>query len=502
MTFSHKLKPLHELSKDIALLRGVSSHLDWDQETYMPPGADGNRAQQLKLIAGLLHEKQTSMQFEKELCQHIDLKTAAVKEGFEPHEIAALKEWREDYLRHKALPRAFIEELSELQSKSVSTWHMAKKENAFTKFAPFLEKLIKMNQQKADYLGYEKHPYDALLHEYEPGIDSSYLSELFTNLKKNLKEIIDSSAPFINEQTEEENFCLDKQVQFSKLLLNYMGYDFKYGRLDISAHPFSSATHPTDSRITTRLDPKSIISNISAVLHEGGHALYEMGLPAKFFGSPLCEARSYGVHESQSRWWETLIGLSLPFWQFFYPKLQSLFYEQLKDVTLSQFYQKINRVQPSLIRVEADEVTYPLHIIIRFEIEKGLIDGSIKIRDLPEIWNEKMKSNLNITPKDNAEGCMQDIHWAMGAFGYFPSYALGNIYAAHIFQGFSQDHSNWQELVGSGNLSFIKNWLQENIYQHGRRYSTLELLKKAGKQSLSIDPYITHLKNKVNTQIG
>jgi carboxypeptidase Taq len=275
-----------------------------------------------------------------------------------------------------------------------------------------------------------------------------------------------------------------------------MGYELDKGRLDLSAHPFSMSAHPTDSRVTTRIHASSIFSSISTVLHEGGHSLYEMNLPEEHFGSPLGEAISMAVHESQSRWWETLIGLSLPFWKHYLPILKEAYPGKLDQITLEQFYRAINKVEPSPIRVEADEVTYPLHVILRFEMESALIEGSLAIRDIPALWNQKMETYLGITPKDNREGCLQDVHWSMGGFGYFPSYALGNMYAAHLFTAFRKSHPDWESKIAKGELLFIKEWLKNNVHTHGRHYNSQDLLLKVTGKPFTEEAYLTYLKDK------
>jgi carboxypeptidase Taq len=410
-----------------------------------------------------------------------------------------LREWRKDYLQDTALPSKFVEEFAQLTSQSINVWRKAKKENAFHQFAPFLERIVQMSRKKAEYLGYDKHPYDALLDLYEPGMTTKKISALFTELREGLTPFLKkvTSAKQVNDAFLFGDWETAKQMEFSHQLLEAMGYDKNKGRLDFSTHPFSSSAHPTDSRITTRIHPSSLVSNISVVLHEGGHSLYEMGLPEEEYGSPLGDARSMGVHESQSRLWETRVGLSRGFWQHFLPILKETFKgSPLDAVSLDNFYKAINKVEPSFIRVEADELTYPLHVILRFELEKALIEGSMSVREIPEAWNERMEKYLGITPSTNAEGCLQDIHWSMGGFGYFPSYTLGNMYAAHLFEGLEKDHPDWEKRIAKGELSFIKAWLHDKIYQHGRRFPTEELLKRATGQSFSVEPYLNYLQNK------
>jgi carboxypeptidase Taq len=486
------------LSKHARVLQGVISLLDWDQETYMPPGAAAIRSEQLKVMAGLVHRERTSHAYTHALSQLVDIETGKlIAKDLTAAQKAAIREWRRDYIHHTALPAQFVEEFAQVTSQAIVTWRLARNENSFLHFAPYLDRIIQLNRQKADYLGYEEHPYDALLDEYEPETKTSEVTQIFDQLRHSLTPLIKKlSHQVIDDHFLYGRWDANKQMAFSDKILEALGYDRDKGRLDFSAHPFSSSSHPTDSRITTRLHVDSLMSNIFIILHEGGHALYEMGLPEDLYGSPLGESRSLGVHESQSRWWETRIGLSLPFWHYFFPLLKETFKGQLEGVTFDKFYLAINKVKPSLIRVEADEVTYPLHVILRFEIERDLIGGTLKVRDVPEAWNAKMASYLGIIPENNREGCLQDIHWSMGAFGYFPTYTLGNLYAAHLFKGFEKSHPQWEQKVASGELRFVKNWLHENIYQHGKEFSTKELLHKATGHPFSTEPYVHYLKQK------
>lgn len=496
---------LLELAKNARLLQGVSSVLCWDQETYMPSGAGPIRSEQLKLLAGLVHEKKTSKEYALALGQLIDLKTGGIiAKGLGDDKQAAVRGWYRDYRRDTALPQHFVEDFAQLTSQSLLVWSKAKTNNAFHHFAPFLDKIVAMSRKKADYLGYKDHPYDALLDLYEPEITTKQVAQLFSELKAALVPLLKKtqSRPQVDDSFLHGVFPVSKQTAFGKMLLKDMGYDMTKGRLDFSSHPFSIASHPTDSRITTRVNPKFALSNISVVLHEAGHSLYEMGLPAEEFGSPLGESISLGIHESQSRWWETRIGHSRHFWEHYLPRLKKAFKGKFEDCTLDAFYKGINKVNPALIRVEADEVTYSLHVILRFEIEKSLIEGSLKVRDIPEAWNAKMKELLGVTPTTYSEGCLQDIHWSMGAFGYFPTYALGNMYASHFFKAFEKQHPNWTSRVASGELTFIGEWLHSNIHKHGRRYSSLELLKNVTGKPFTADAFVEYLTDKYSKIYG
>lgn len=496
---------LHAISRHSQLLKGISHLLEWDQETYMPPAGGEIRGQQLKMLAGMIHREKTGAQFTHALEKLVDLKTGKIiAVDLDPPQQAALREWRLDYIREIALPAKFVEEFAQLSSEAQLVWRKAKEENQFALFMPWLEKIIQMNRQKADLLGYKEHPYDALLDLYEPKITTSEVEALFADLKHSISTLVKKiqSAPRIEDGFLFGAFDLAQQNSFGKLLLDGMGYTKDRCRMDISTHPFSSSLHPKDHRITTRIYPHAVMSNISALLHEGGHALYEMGLPAEHYGSPLGEPISLGMHESQSRWWETLIGQSNAFWKHYYPLLQLHFKGQFDAIPLEDFYKGINRVSPSLIRVEADEVTYPLHVILRFEMEKALIEGSLDVRDIPEVWNGKMEELLGIRPTTDTEGCLQDIHWSMGAFGYFPTYALGNLYAAQMFTSFQNDHPDWQTRLSAGDLIFIKNWLHQAVHRYGRQYTSQELLKKITHHAFTAKPYIKYLNGKYGAIYG
>ena len=492
-------KDLFEKSKKIHLLRSVESLLSWDQETYMPGGAAAARSEQLELMASLAHEEQTSKEFQKALEKLIDLDTGKVLgTDLNPLQKAALREWRRDFLLAVKLPNSFVKAFAKLTSESLVAWQTAKKTNDFPLFAPNLQKIVEMCQQKADYLGFKDDPYDALLDYYEPELTTKEVDKLFKNLKVQIVALLTKirAKKQVDDSFLFGKFNENKQLKFGKEILSAVGYDLNKGRLDISSHPFSSAFHPTDSRITTRFEKNAFFGCISAILHEAGHGLYEMGLLSEHYGSPLGEAISLGIHESQSRFWETCIGQSRPFWKHFLPLLKKHFKGPLEKVSLEKFYKGINKVFPTFIRVDADEVTYSLHVILRFEIEQMLINGTCAVADLPGIWNEKMEELLGVSPPTDREGCLQDIHWSMGAFGYFPTYTLGNLYASFFFEAFEKEHPDWAKRVEQGELLFIRDWLIDNVHRHGRSLSAKELAKKIGKRELSSAPYVNYLNNK------
>lgn len=487
-----EFQKLKAISTKTHYLEGISHLLDWDSETYMPENAADSRGEQLKALSGVIHKQKTSKKFSNALSKLIDLKSGRILSHELPERNQkALLRYREDYIKDTSLPTSFVENFAKLTNQSIQVWRVARKENNFKLFLPYLKKIVEANKKKADYLKFQNHPYDPLLGLYEPKMTLNTLSPLFEDLKTSIKLLLKKNADQINidDSSLFGDFEEEKQLEVSRLLLAKIGYDLKSGRLDISTHPFSSSPHPTDSRVTTRLNRKNVFQNILTVLHEAGHSLYEMGLPVSDFGTPLAQAVSMGIHESQSRFWETRIGLSKPFWEFFLPILQTHF-PSLQKVSAHEVYKAINKVEPTFIRVEADEMTYPLHVILRFELEKALIEGTLDPKDVPSAWNEKMKNFLGITPPNNTLGCLQDIHWAMGAFGYFPTYLLGNLYAAEIFEVFKKRHPTWEELVKKGEFEFIKKFLHEHIYRYGREFESQELIEKLTKRPFSASSYI------------
>ncbi|WP_342265754.1 carboxypeptidase M32 [Cardinium endosymbiont of Philonthus spinipes] len=481
----------------VRLLHQIEALLGWDQQTYMPAGAIDMRAKQLAYIAGLAHREATSSSYRDALAQMIDIDTESIKlEGLSLTAQSNLKQWCKDFKKTIKLPQDFVKAYYATTTTATEVWKKAKQTANFDLFSPWLQKVVDLNREKANLLGYVDGPYDALIDLYEPGVTAATLSTLFSDLASFLSDIVGKTngkdSPY--NCYFDHPFAQETQMQFGYLLLKAMGIGHENSRLDCAAHPFCSGIHPSDVRLTTHLDG-GLLEHIFAVLHEGGHALYELGLPKEEWATPAGQAVSMGLHESQSRWWEVMVGKSLPFWSYIYPKLQSQF-PALKELSLANFYRHINHVQASYIRIHADEVTYPLHIILRFELEKQLIEGTIKASDVPQIWNAKMKELLGITPRNDAEGCLQDIHWSSGSFGYFPTYALGNIYAAQYFDAFVRSFPDWETQVAHGSFAFIKDWLHEHIHQFGRMYDAQESIKRVTGNPLSVQPYKDYIMRK------
>lgn len=490
---------LLQISRETSHLKGISHLLDWDKETYMPPGASLVRAEQAEIMASLIHKGETGKPFVSALSKLIDIDSGKLlAKSLSPAQKSAVMEWRREYLKQAKLPEKFVKAFAKLTTEATHEWAIARKNNQFNAFAPFLERIIEMVREKAELWGYKKHPYDALLDEFEPHATKEEISTLFTGLRPPIIQLIKKikTAPQVDNSFLLKKISHQKQMKFALQMIEAVGYDRQHGRLDLSAHPFSSSLHPHDNRITTRVSLNGIMDNLGACLHEFGHSLYEMNLPPEHFGSPLCEAVSLGLHESQSRWWETRIGQNKSFWAYFYPILQKQLRGLWEGISLEAFYRAINRVEPSFIRVEADEVTYTLHVILRFEIECALIEGALKPADIPSAWNAKMKEYFGITPRNDAEGCLQDIHWSMGAFGYFPTYSLGNLYTSHFFSAFEKAHPSWEKKIALGEFGFIRDWLKTEIHQYGKRYSSSELAKKVTGSPLTSDAFVHYLQNK------
>lgn len=490
---------LHALSTNTALLSSIESLLGWDQETFMPANAIQSRSMQIEWLASLIHKNRTSPTFAKRLSRLIDIKTGSIQDAtLSPKEMAAVREWRRDYLKEVKLPSSFVKQFAKTTATASHAWKSAKHHNDFREFAPHLEKVVALCRKKADILGFQEHPYDALLDLYEPDMKTSFLLSLFSKLRLKLTALLKeiTAKPAISQDCLYRHCPKHQQRAFGHLLLKAMGFHESSSRLDLAAHPFCTRLLPEDVRLTTCIHPNNPFFSIFAVLHEGGHGLYSFGLPRESFGSPLSEALSLGIDESQSRWWETLIGQSHPFWEYFFPLLQKEFPSQFGSTSLEDLYRAINHVTPSLIRIEADEVTYNLHVIIRFELEKLLIEGAIKVREIPDLWNAKIRESLGVSPRFDGEGCLQDIHWSLGLFGYFPTYTLGNLYAAQFFSVFEKQFADWGKRVATGDLAFIREWLRENIHQYGRQFPSSELCQRISGQTLSPDSFISYLHRK------
>lgn len=488
-----------ERVKELQTVRAIEALLEWDQETYMPKRAAEDRANQIALLAGLSHEKLTSDELGEPLAQ-------LEKDGLDDDHVAVtnLREVRRDYDRAIKLPKSLVQEIAKVGTLARDAWVAARQESDFARFAPHLERLLDLKRQVADLIGWTTEPYDALMDEFEPGAKAADVQEVFDGVKAELVPLVAAikDAPRQPDKTIRERHCpRESQATFNRSIVEAMGLDFEAGRIDVSTHPFCTSMSPLDVRLTTRYDEHYMPMSLFGVMHETGHALYEQGLDAAHTGTPMGQHVSLGIHESQSRLWENQVGRSHTFWRHFYPRLQQAF-PSLADVAMDEWVFAINTVEPSLIRVEADEVTYGLHIMLRFDIERKMIRKEIAVKDIPAAWNAGMKGLLGIAPPDDARGCLQDIHWSMGIFGYFPTYALGNLYAAQFFEAARRGLPDLEEQIARGELLPLREWLLEHIHRQGKRYRANELVKVVSGSDLSHQPFIHYLHAKFKPLYG
>jgi carboxypeptidase Taq len=486
------------LVREIGRLESIAQLLDWDGETYMPKGGLTVRAEQLALIAELAHERRSGPKL-GELLAKLD--------GCfeEPAAAANVRETRRSYDRAVKVPLDLVGRLSRATTMAKEAWGRAREQSAFAIFAPHLEELLRLKRQVADCVGYQGERYDALMDEFEPGMTCREVGGIFASLRGPLAEFMRrlvAAGGQPDASILERHFAREAQERFARRMAEAIGFNFNGGRLDVSKHPFCTGIGAGDVRLTTRYDERFFSGAIFGVLHEAGHGMYEQGLEPAHAFTPAGQAISLGIHESQSRMWENLVGRSLPFWRRFYPECQAAFPSALGDVPLEAFYRAINKVEPSLIRVEADEVTYNLHIILRFELERAMIDGTLAVKDVPEAWNAKMRELLGVVPATDAEGCLQDIHWSLGTFGYFPTYALGNLYAAQFFAAAKRDVPDLSERIGRGDLAVLREWLRVNIHRHGQVHRAGELVRRVTGQALSIEAFMAYLQGKYTAIYG
>jgi len=476
----------------IADVKYAIAVLQWDQETYMPPKGAAFRARQTATLSEWAHRLFTEESFKNlllELNSRGDL-DAAQKKNVE-------LSWY-DYSQQEKLTPEFVRTMSELVSKSYQSWMAARKQNAFAVFAPDLTALLELKKQEANMLGYKGHPYNALLNQYERGATTGLLDRVFTQLQPPLKELLANIAaqPPVKDDFLRQPFAKDQQWKFGMEVLRQMGFDFEAGRQDISEHPFTTNFSSRDVRVTTRIHENDFTSMTWSCIHEGGHALYEQGLPEAAYGLPLGEYTSLSIHESQSRLWENNVGRSIDGWQHLYPLAQQYFPEQLGNIPLGDFYRAINKVRPSLIRTESDELTYHFHVLTRYELEKQLLEGKLAVADIPAWWNGKYKELLAVEPPDDLQGCLQDVHWSHGSFGYFPTYSLGSFYAAQFFHAAGQQVPGLAEEIRKGQFQPLLNWLRINIHSHGRRYTSEELCERVTGAPLDIQHFIQYARDK------
>ena len=494
-----KLQRLKTLVGDAFELQRVAAVLDWDQQVGMPVAATSNRARQTSIISRLAHERLTS----SELGELLENLVPEMKNlDPESDDYCLIKLVARDYKRHTKVPVEHVAEFSHLTSMAHSEWEAAFASSDFLIFKDSLKKIFQMRREYADFFAPYDHVYDPLLAEFEPGMKTATLIEIFNTIRplqvELLREISKCSEP--DQSCLDNKFAADKQWQLANAAAAAIGYDFRRGRLDSVVHPFTTTFNLNDVRITSSVHVDDL-SAISSTMHEAGHAIYEQNIAESLENTPLASGVSLGIHESQSRLWENLVGRSHSFLQFFYPRMQSAF-PALQSTSIDKFYHAYNAVKPGFIRVNADEATYNMHIMLRFELEVAMLEGSLAVADLPEAWNAKMKEYLGIVPPNDALGCLQDVHWAAGLIGYFPTYALGNLISAQLWGTCREEFSSLDKAIACGRFDELRNWLCKNIHRHGSKFEPLDLLRRVSGDGLRPEIYIKYLREKYSAIYG
>ncbi|MBD0277264.1 MAG: carboxypeptidase M32 [Flavisolibacter sp.] len=490
------VRELYELYKNkmhrIADVRYATAVLQWDQETYLPPKGAAARGRQISTLSEIAHQlfsEESLGNLLQELLSKDDL-SAVEKRNVE-------RTW-EDYTKNKKYTSAFVRQLTEQINKTFHAWIEARKQNIFSLFENDLQVLVQLKKEEAEILGYEHHPYNALLNEHEKGVTIELLDKTFTDLLPSLKTLLEkiSAKPQVDDSFLKQFFPEQQQWNWGLFLIRQLGFDVEAGRQDKSEHPFTISFSAQDVRITTRIDERDFGNMTWSCIHEAGHALYEQGLPEEQYGVPLGEACSFSIHESQSRLWENNVGRSTEFWRYFYPVLQQHFPDQFGVVNEASFYKAINKVQPALIRTEADEISYHFHVYIRYQLERNLLDGTLDTRDIPAFWKEQYKKAMDIDVPDDKRGALQDVHWSHGSFGYFPTYSLGSFYAAQFYAKAQSDVPELEVEISRGNLQLLLQWLRSEIHAQGRYYTSEELCEKVTAKTLDVSFFLDYILEK------
>jgi carboxypeptidase Taq len=491
------LEYIYKTQKELSLYSGIGALLGWDQMTYMPQKGFAERSDQLSLISRLAHERVVS----DTVWNHIQILTK--QNNFiklTKSDRLVVKRLEKDIEKARKVPAAFIEDMTKTTSLAYEAWEKARKQNNFSIFSPYLKKIFSLKQQYCDFINLPGHPYNNLLDDYEEGMTVEKLKREFSYLKSQINHIllkIKASERFNKQKDWKITFDKNNQEELVKTVLKKMFLPDDRSRIDISTHPFTVSMGNDDVRITTNFDRDQPLFAFSSTIHEAGHALYELGMPkGKFKNTVISDSPSLGLHESQSRFWENMIGKNNHFLMYFYPIFKQTFPSQLKSINLNMFYFYINQVKPSLIRIESDELTYCLHVILRFELEMDMLDEKLSVKELPNAWNEKIGEFLGITPKNDTEGILQDMHWSGGEIGYFPTYAIGSIYASQLYNQLLKDHPTTTEKIEHGNFKFIIEWLRNHVHNYGRKLTADEIIKKSCGTGLNSRVFVNYLKNK------
>jgi carboxypeptidase Taq len=499
---SDPLSALKARLADVHNLGMAAALLDWDQQTYMPPCGVQARAEQQATLQKLGHEIFTA-DATRALLAKAESECAGLDR--ESDDAALLRVVRRDFDMATKLPQDLVVERARVTALAQEEWAKARAASDYAAFAPWLERILDINRRTATALGYKERMYDALVDQFEPGMTAAQLDDFFTGVKKEivpLAKAIFENVGAVDAAVLFRDYDEEAQKNFAEGILAECGYDFKRGRQDRAVHPFCTHFSQGDVRITTRYDKNFLPMALFGSLHEMGHALYEQGVAPALEGGSLSSGTSLGIHESQSRLWENLVGRSRGFWERYFPRLKETFPTALEDVGLEQFYRAINKVEPSLIRVEADEVTYNLHIILRYEMENELLEGRLSVADAPEAWNAKMENMLGIRPPDDAQGILQDVHWSIGIMGYFPTYSLGNILAVQLYDKAVQDVPSIPEDIRKGQFGPLLGWLREHVHRHGRKLLPNALIERATGSPMTTEPYVRYLKGKFGEIYG
>ena len=491
-----KLQELKIRLLEVGDLNHINALLGWDQSTYMPPGGAEARGRQSALMARMGQEKFIDKKIGKLLD---DLRSYEESLPYDSDDASLIRVTRREYERALKIPPQFIGELNQHGANSYQTWTEARPANDFSKVRSNLEKTLELSRKLADFFGDYEHIADPLIDFADYGMKASTVRLLFADLRDQLVPIVRSitSQPPVDDSVLHKHYPEAEQLSFGAEVVRQLGYDFSRGRIDKTHHPFMTKFSLGDVRITTRVKENDFGDCLFSNMHEAGHAMYEQGIDMSYEGMPTGGGTSAGVHESQSRLWENIVGRSRGFWEYMYPKLQAYFPEQLKDVPLDEFHRAINKVEKSLIRTEADEVTYNLHVMLRFDFELQLLEGSLSIRDLPEAWHERFENDFGVVPPDDKDGVLQDVHWYAGVIGgSFQGYTLGNILSAQFYRAALRAHPGIPDEMNQGKFDTLHGWLRENIYRHGSKFTAPEIIERASGSPLTIEPYIDYLKTK------
>ena len=471
------------------------SLLSWDQQVNMPPGGEEDRGYASSTLERLFHQKITA----PEVGNLIDAASEEVKD-FDPDsdEVRLVKITRREYLRRVKVPSRWVVEFSQATTNAQNAWMEARATANFSRFQPSLQKIVDLKREYASFFAPYQHVYDPLLDEYEPGMKTAEVQAIFSQIRPQQVALIKAigQKPQIDDSFLHIPYDEKAEWDFGSEVITRFGYDWNRGRKDKSAHPFTQGFGTGDVRVTTRFDPERALSMLFSDMHEAGHGMYDQGFGKNLARTPLSNGASMGIHESQSRMWENLVGRSLPFWKFFYPLMQARFSQQLGGIDLMTFYRAINKVEPSLVRVEADEATYNLHIMLRLEIEIALMEGTLEVKDLPQAWNARMQDYLGITPPDDAQGVLQDVHWSWGMIGYFPTYALGNLISVQLWEAVHKDIPDLEQQFERGEFRVLLSWLGEKVHRHGAKFEPQELIQKVTGSKIDPQPYLRYLKSK------